>query len=142
MSRIPGEWVLYARTADRPLAGVTPLPPDPENVRVVVSKSPRLTGRLIDTNGMGLPLRSATFVIYSGADPARSGHQRFGLLPDEQGRFQILAAPVGSRVEILRPFYPKKPGSITPRIVANVLVPDANPIEMPDLIVPAEKPAN
>jgi hypothetical protein len=142
MLRIPGKWVLYARTADSPLAGMTTLPDQPDNVRVVVAKTPRISGRVVDSNGNALPHhRATTYEIYSGTDPARSGHQRFGLGTDDQGRFQILAAPVGSRVEISA-FYPINRASVRPRIVTNILVRDANPIEVPDLIMPAEKPAD
>lgn len=160
MLRIPGEQSLYGVSPDRSLAGLMPLPAEADNVRLVISKSPMITGRVIDFNGTPQADRSLRFRIDSGSDEARSGHQVFGTGKDDQGQFKVSAAPVGSYVEVSVPYRmrasaisraaqaapaappsPRNPNSATPRIVLRLQISDTEPVVIPDLIVPAEKTA-
>ena len=78
MLRAPGEQTLYGVSPDRSLAGLMPLPAEADNVRLVISKAPRISGRVIDSNGTPQAARSLIFRIDSGPNIARSGHQEFG----------------------------------------------------------------
>ena len=98
MLRVPGERNLYGVSPDRSLAGLMPLPAEADNVRLVVSKAPTITGRVIDSNGTPQAARSIRVSI--GPDDHRSGHQVFVTGTDDQGRFKVSAAPVGSNVEV------------------------------------------
>ena len=68
MLRVPGEQTLYGMSPDRSLAGLMPLPAEADNVRLVVSKAPTITGRVIDSNGMPQAARSMVFRIDSGPE--------------------------------------------------------------------------
>jgi hypothetical protein len=159
MLRIPGEQSLFGLSPDRSLAGLMPLAAEADNVRLVISKAPMISGRVIDSNGTPQAGRSLIFRIDSGSDEARSGHQEFGTGTDDQGRFKMSAAPVGAYVEVSVPYRmrasaisratraapqaqpsPRNPYSATPRIVVRLQISDTEPVVIPDLIVPAEKP--
>jgi hypothetical protein len=158
MLRIPGEQSLYGVSPDRSLAGLMPLAAEANNVRLVISKAPMISGRVINSNGTPQAGRSLIFRIDSGSDVARSGHQEFGTGTDDQGRFKMSAAPVGSYVEVSVLYRmrasaisraaqaapaaqpsPRNPYSATPRIVVRLQIFDTEPVVIPDLIVPAEK---
>jgi beta-lactamase regulating signal transducer with metallopeptidase domain len=141
MLRIPGEQTLYAVSPDRSLAGLMRLPAEPDNVRFVISKSPELTGRVVDSDGKPQAQRTVLFRIDSGPIVERSGRQTFGTHTDDQGRFRAAGAPVGSHVEVTVS-YPRRPNSATPRTVVRFEVSDTGPVVISDLIIPAEKPTN
>ena len=107
MLRAPGEQSLYGVSPDRSLAGLMPLPAEADNVRFVIARAPRISGRVIDSNGTPQPARSLIFRIDSSPNVARSGHQVFGTGTDDQGLFKVSAAPVGSYVEV-SVHYPSK----------------------------------
>jgi beta-lactamase regulating signal transducer with metallopeptidase domain len=136
--RAPGEWILYALSEG--LAGLMPLPAESDNVTLVVSRAPTLTGRVIDSNGTPQVARHVSWRIDSGPRFGTAGH--FGSLTktDEQGRFTLRIAPIGSQGE-LSVFHDKNPTSTTPRTVVRFEVPDADPVVIPDLIVPASNTA-
>jgi beta-lactamase regulating signal transducer with metallopeptidase domain len=138
MLKAPGEWIL--RAASGGLAGLMPLSPESENVTLVVSKAPTITGRVIDSNGTPQAARHVTWRIDTGPRFGTAGH--FGSLTktDDQGRFSLKIAPVGSQGE-LSVFHDKNPTSTTPRTVVRFEVPDPEPIVIPDLVIPAEKMA-
>jgi len=139
MLRTPGEWILYATSPERSLAGLMPPPAEVDNVRFVISKAPRLTGRVIDANGTPQAARNVGVRIDSGPDFARAGHLGFGIRTDDQGRFTVTTAPVGSQGE-LSVFHQKNVTWSTPRTVVRFAVSDTDPVEIPDLVVPVEKP--
>ena len=143
MLRVPGEQTLYGVSPDRSLAGLMPLPAEADNVRLVLAKAPTITGRVIDSGGTPQAGRSLCGASGSIAGP---GCRPFGApgwigtRTDDQGRFKVSTAPVGSYVEVSVP-YPRSPNSATPRIVVRFEVSETDPVVIPDLIVPAEKPA-
>ncbi len=141
MLRTPGEWILYAASGDRSLAGLMPLPAEAGNVGLVVSKAPKLTGRLIDSDGTPQAARGVDVRIDSGPDFARAGHLGFGTRTDDHGWFTVRLAPVGSQGEIAV-YHQRNPTSTTPRTVVKFVVsdPDPDPIVIPDLVVPVGKP--
>ena len=141
MLRAPREQTLYGVSPDRSLAGLMPLSAEADNVRLVIARAPRISGRVIDSNGTPQAGRSLIFKINSGSDVARSGHQDFGTGTDDQGRFKVSAAPVGSYVEV-SVLYPRRPNSATPRVVVRFEVSNADSMVIPDLILPTEKPTN
>jgi hypothetical protein len=110
------------------------------NVSLVVCKTPAITGRVIDSNGTPQAARFIAVRIDTGPDVARTG--RLDLLPmtDEQRRYNVLAAPVGSYVEV-SVSHQEKLSPTTPRTVVRFEVVDTEPVVIPDLIVPAERPA-
>ena len=125
---------------DRSLAGLMPLAAEADNVSVVVSRAPMISGRVIDSHGTPRAARPVAVRIDTGPDFARAGHQFFLLGTDDQGRFKVsAAAPVGSQGEV-SVSHQERGNSRTPRTVVGFEVFDANPIVIPDLIVPAERP--
>ena len=67
-------------------------------------------------------------------------------MTDEEGRFTYQDAPVGSTGEIEAFHEAAKPTSVGfgnrgPRTVVSFEVRDVDPIQLPDIVVPVEKPA-
>jgi hypothetical protein len=141
MMRVHGESILHAESRDRSLAGMMALASEADNGSLVVSSAPKITGRVIDTNGKVQAHRSMGVRIESGPHFAGSGHLDFGISTDDQGRFTVSTAPVGSRVEV-SVNYLKRVNLTTPRTVVTFVVPGPDPVEIPDLVVPVEKPTN
>jgi hypothetical protein len=139
MLRPPGEWYLYARSQEGSLAGLMPVPAAADNVSLVVSNASTITGRVIDSNGTPQAARHFAVRIDTGPDGARAGRLELRPMTDDQGRFSVSAAPVGSRGEVAVS-YQEYPNSTTPRTVVSFEVVDTDPVVIPDLIVPAEKP--
>jgi beta-lactamase regulating signal transducer with metallopeptidase domain len=139
MLRATREQFLYGVSPDQSLAGLMPIPANADNVRLVVARAPRISGRVIDSNGTPQPSRSLIYRIDSSLDIARAGHQQSATDTDDRGLFKVSGAPVGSYVEVSL-HYPIKPNSATPRIVVRFEVSDTDSIVIPDMIVPVEKP--
>ncbi len=136
--RTPGELYLYAANRERSLAGMMPVAAGAGNVSLVVSKAPVITGRVIDSNGTPLAARRLGLRIATGPDIARAGSLELRPMTDEQGRYSVLAAPVGSHVEV-RVSHQEKYHPTTPLTVVRFEVLDSEPFVIPDLIVPVEK---
>jgi hypothetical protein len=100
MLRPPGEWYLYARSQEGSLAGLMPVPAAADNVSLVVSNASTITGRVIDSNGTPQAARHFAVRIDTGPDGARAGRLELRPMTDDQGRFSVSAAPVGSRGEV------------------------------------------
>jgi hypothetical protein len=138
MLKAPGGWIVYA--VSEGLAGLMPLPAESDNVTLVVSKAPAITGRVIDSNGTPQPARSVGVRIDSGPRFGSAGHLGTLTRTDDQGRFILRLAPVGSEGE-LSVFHAENPTAATPRTVVRFTVSDADPVVIPDLVVPAPKTA-
>ena len=104
---------------------------------LIVSKAATITGRVIDTDGKPrarnrIGIRLSPFDDYS---------TRFGVnfICDDQGRFTFKGAPARSQGEMSAPHDRDGRGRTTRRTVTPFEVLDADTVEIPDLIVPAEK---
>ena len=139
ISRPPGEWYLYAASRERSLAGLMPVAATSDNVPMVVSKAPAITGRVIDSNGATVASRLLRVRIDTGPDIARAGHLDREPMTDDQGRYSVSAAPVGAHIEV-SVSHQEKYNPTTPLTVVRFEVLDSEPFVIPDLIVPAEKP--
>jgi len=140
MVRTPGEYLLYARAEPGGLAGFAPLPEKPVNVKVVVSRATTVSGRVVDSNGKPLARQMVGIALASGRDDfLKSFHFGFGITTDEKGRFTVNGATVGSVGEI-SVYHGKVAGLATPRTAVRFEVPDLEPVHVPDLVIPPEKP--
>ena len=138
--RKPGEIVLFAYSEEKGLASFTAVPADRDNATVIVSKAATITGRVIDTDGKPRA-RNRVGIRLSPIDDYST---RFGVsfLCDEQGRFTFKGAPARSQGEVSAPHDRDGRGRTTrARTVMPFEVTDVDTVEIPDLIVPVEKPA-
>ncbi len=139
MLRTPGEHILYA-IAENGLAGFTPLDDKADDVKVIVSQTTTVSGRVIDSDGKPLPRQRVGVALASGRlFFLKSLYFRFGINTDERGGFMVKGAPVGSVGE-LSVFHRRDVASTTPRTAVKFEIPDLAPVEVPDLIVPPENP--
>ena len=137
--RKPGEIVLFAYSEEAILAGFMPVRADRDNATVLVSKAASITGRVIDTDGKPrarnrIGIRLSPYDDYS---------TQFGVsfICDDDGRFTFKGAPAKSQGEVSASHDRDGRGRTTrARTVTPFEVTDADALEIPDLIVPAEKP--
>ena len=141
MLRTPGEHVLYAH-GDNGLAGFSPLPEKAGEVKVVISPATTVSGRVVDSSGKPLP-RHFVKVTLAGDEQLflKSMYFGFGIRTDEQGRFAVKGAPVGSEGELSVAHHVTGPGPTTPRTVVSFNVPDLEPVKVPDLVIPDGPPS-
>jgi hypothetical protein len=139
MRETPGEYVLYA-LAENGLAGFAPLNERPDGVKVFVSASTTVSGRVVDSSGKPLPGRKVGVALAGGSTLyLKSMYFSYVTRTDDQGRFTLKGAPVGSKGHF-SVSHQKDGSSTTPSTVVRFLVPELIPIQVPDLIVPSEKP--
>ena len=115
------------------------MPADSDNATVIVSKAATITGRVIDTDGK--PRARNRVGIWLA--PIDDYSTRFGVnfRCDDQGRFTFRAAPPRSHGELSAPHDRDGSGRTTrSRTVAPFDIPDLDAVEIPDLVVPVEKP--
>jgi hypothetical protein len=144
--RTSGETMLYAVCPDKGLAGFASLATEAENVTVVVSQTGTVTGRVSDSNGK--PWAKQQLKVQLGKGPYSVSTAHFAvstLMTDDQGRFAYKDGPVGSAGEFSA-FHHQKDGppimrfqNPGPRTVVAFEIRDLEPVEVPDLVVPAEK---
>ncbi len=139
--RTPGELYLYAANYEHSLAGLTSVPAGAGNVTLVVSKPPVITGRVIDSHGTPQAARLLGVRIATRPDLVRAGSLELRPMTDEQGRYNVSAAPVGAHIEV-SVSHQEKYNPTTPLTVVRFEVLDSEPFVIPDLIVPAEKRPN
>jgi hypothetical protein len=109
-----------------------------DSVTLVISKAPKITGRVIDSNGIPQAARLIALSIDTGPDVARAGRLDRRPTTDAQGRYNVSAAPVGSHVEA-SVSHQESPNPTAPRTVVKFEVLDSDPFVIPDLIIPAAK---
>jgi RNA polymerase sigma factor (sigma-70 family) len=144
MGRTAGELVVYARGIGgdgNMVAGSAAVPEGSNEVTVPLSPAATITGRVVDTNGKVQAGRDVGFRLDTGRDEARSGHWSMRTRTDDQGRFTFKGAPVGSGGTFRVAHQVEHPvdGAET---VVSFHVMDAQPIELPDLVVPPVPPAS
>ena len=138
--REPGEMVLYAYRAEQELGGFGSISANADNGKVIVSKAARITGRVIDTSGKS-QARHRVIVEVATGPSITSARFQISVACDEQGGFTFKGAPAGSNGELSAPHDRDADGRRTrARTVMPFDVPDLDPVEVPDLVVPAQKP--
>ena len=135
----PGEYVLYA-ISENGLAGFAPLAEKATEVKVIVSPSTTVSGRVVDSSGKPLPGRMVGVALAGGSTLyLKSMYFSYATRTDDQGRFTLKGAPVGSRGHFsVR--HQADGSSTTPSTIVRFHVPELIPVQVPDLVVPAEKP--
>ena len=140
MVRTPGECVLYAM-AENGMAGFVPLSEKADEVKVVVSQSTSISGRVTDSDGKPMPGERVGVSLASGRSSfLKSISFATTSRTDENGRYMVTGAPVGSEGE-LSVFHQKVGSSTGPRTAVRFRVFDLAPVEVPDLVVPPVRPA-
>jgi len=142
-----GETMLYAFCPDKGLAGFVSLSTEADNVTVVVSQTGTVTGRVIDSNGKPWAKQRIRVELAKGPYSVSTAHFAVSaLMTDDQGRFTYKDGPVGSAGEFSA-FHQKDGPTIVPfqnrgpRTVVAFEIRDLEPVDVPDLVVPAEKTA-
>jgi hypothetical protein len=139
--RKPGEMFLYAYSADQGLAGFTAVSADSDHGKVTISKAASIFGRVIDTSGNPQARHRVGVRLASGPFYRSSGEFGITIVCDEQGRFSFTGAPSGSHGELSAPHDKDPNGRRTrARTVMPFDVVGLDPVEVPDLIIPAQKP--
>lgn len=101
----------------------------------VVARAATVSGRVIDGNGKPQTGKRVGVQLHSGPIHSSSAHLVLVVLTDEQGKFRYEGAPVGSEGEFSMTHMKDGRGTGA-RTVIEFGVHDANPIEVPDLVVP------
>ena len=141
VERESGETIIYAYCPDKALAGFTRLlPADADNVKVVLSPTGTVTGRVIDSNGKPRARQRVGVRLASGSARRlefrrlRRHDRRAGPVylqgcsrRDRRGRFVVAHQRAGLFAN-------------GPRTVVSFEVRDLDPIQVSDVIVPADKP--
>jgi len=116
-------------------------------VKVVVTPTATVTGRIIDSNGKPRAKQRVRVELAKGPYSVSPAHFAVSsVVTDDQGRFTYRDAPVGSAGE-LAAFHQKDGPDIMPfevrgpRTVVAFEIRDLEPVEVPDLVVPADKTA-
>jgi beta-lactamase regulating signal transducer with metallopeptidase domain len=139
-TRGPHEIIVYAQADGGERAGFAHLPVGRDKVTVMVAEAARITGRVIDAGGRPQALQPVRVRLDLGPDYARAGHLDLTLRTDEKGRFLFQGAPRGTAGEVYA--FHKKGGRFTGvRTMVRFDVRDLEPVELPDLTIPADEPA-
>ena len=136
----PGPIVCFAYSEDQGLAGYTMVAADAPSGKLLVSKAASVTGRVVDTDGKP----QAMHRIGMRLSPLNDQVSRFGIAfrCDDQGRFTFKCAPLASEGELSAPHLKDSSGRATyARTVMPFEVGGPETVEVPDLVVPAEKAA-
>ncbi len=146
VERPTGETIFYAYHPGKARAGFTQVFPATANdVKVLISPTGTVTGRIVDSSGKPRANQRVGVRLTSG----RSPHFDFSVsavATDEQGRFTYKDGPVGSAGEFVA-YHRNDPTAFGPRTdrgprtVVQFEIRDINPIQVPDLVVPAESTA-
>jgi hypothetical protein len=136
--RKPGAIAVFAYNEDQGLGGFAVVSADETNAKLVISKAAKITGRIIDTEGKP----QAKHRVGIRLSPRGDSVTRFGIsfMCDDQGRFTFKCAPVASEGELSAPHGQDASGRLTrARTVMPFDVEGLDSVEVPDLVVPAEK---
>ena len=115
-------------------------------MRLVVSPTATITGRIIDSNGQPWARQRVRVELAHGTYEFAPAHFAVSaVMTDDQGRYTYRDAPLGSSGEIAAYHRRDNPPLLTsqargPRSVVAFEVRDLDPIQVPDLVVPVEKP--
>jgi beta-lactamase regulating signal transducer with metallopeptidase domain len=148
MERTGSDTVLYAFYADHSLAGFATISTGADTVKLVLTRTATITGRVIDSNGQPWARQRVRVELAHGNFEFAPAHFAVSaVMTDDQGRFTYQDAPVGSSGEIGAYHRKDNPPLLTseargPRSVVSFEVRDLDPIQVPDLVVPAVKAAN
>jgi beta-lactamase regulating signal transducer with metallopeptidase domain len=147
VERMPGETTLYAFCPDKSLAGFASVHAGAESANVIVSKTGRVSGRVVDSNGKPVAKHRVRVQLAKGRYATAPAHFAVSaLITDDQGRFTYSDGPVGSTGEF-EVFHGKdnqmgvafeRSG---PRTVVPFEIVDFEPIEVPEAVVPADRAA-
>jgi beta-lactamase regulating signal transducer with metallopeptidase domain len=140
VEQTPGETIVYAYCPDKALAGFSSLlPANADNVKVVLSPTATVTGRVIDSNGKPRANQRVGVRLASGS-ARRFEFPVSAVVTDEQGRFTYRDAPAGSTGEIVVAHQREDLFVNGPRTVVSFEVRDLDPVQVSDVIVPSDKP--
>ncbi len=134
----PGPIVVFAYSQEQGLGGFTVVSADEANAKLVISKGAKVSGRIIDTDGKP----QAKHRVGMRLSPQNDSAIRFGItfMCDDQGRFTFPCAPPASEGELSAPHLKDARGRLTrARTVMPFDVDGLETVEVPDLVVPAEK---
>jgi beta-lactamase regulating signal transducer with metallopeptidase domain len=139
MVRVPGEYILYAG-AKNGMAGFAPFPEKGDTVKVVVAPATTIRGRVVDSEGKPVARRMVGVAFARNMeDFYKTLRHGYGIDADDQGRFVVKGVPVGAVGEV-SVYHRSDATSQTPRTAARFEVPELAPVEIPDLVIPADRP--
>jgi beta-lactamase regulating signal transducer with metallopeptidase domain/uncharacterized GH25 family protein len=137
--RLRSPFIVFARSPDGKLAGFTPLPDDAKDGTAFVAEAARVSGRVVDKLGKPVAGRRVQFRIHSGKDENSSAQVFRQLWTDEDGLYAFAGAVVGARGEA-SVSHPKSGSERGGRVeVTRFEVAGPDPVELPDLVVPASE---
>ena len=136
--RKPGPIVFFAYSEDQGLGGFTVVSADSASSKLVISKAASLSGRIVDTDGKP----QAKHRVGMRMRPRQDYMSQFLIVfqCDQEGRFAFKWAPIASEGELSAPHLKDSSGRATyARTVMPFEVDGPETVEVPDLVVPAEK---
>jgi beta-lactamase regulating signal transducer with metallopeptidase domain/protocatechuate 3,4-dioxygenase beta subunit len=145
VDQTPGETTLFAFSPGKKLAGFAIVPDGADSARVFVSRTATITGRVVTSDGKPHAKQRIRVQVARDQYAASPRFAVWGIVTDEEGRFTFEDAPVRSVGEI-EAFHgltdPTRLGfdSSRARTVVPFEVHDVDPIQLPDIVLPAEKP--
>lgn len=136
--RVPsgGVLVLYVRDRAGTIAGFSRATQDDQTLRVAATPGGRIRGRVVDKQGHPRAGRRVQVRLDSGTDYRDSGHFFLHALTDTQGNYDFRGVPVGAKAEV-SVSHSEDPEARGPVEVERVDVRSPEPLDLPDLIVPA-----
>jgi hypothetical protein len=147
MDRTGSDTLLYAFYPDHSLAGFATIPAGADTAKLVLSRTAKITGRVIDSNGQPWARQRVRVELAQGNYEVAPAHFAVSaVMTDDQGRFTYQDAPVGSSGELSAYHRKDNPPLLTseargPRSVVSFQVRDLDAIQLPDLVVPAANQA-
>jgi hypothetical protein len=140
IARKPGSITMFAYIEDQGLGGFTTFPADAQSGKVLIWKGASITGRIVDTDGKPQSMHRIGMRLSPLHD--RETYVGIAFRCDAQGRFAFPCAPLESEGELSAPHLKDSNGKpTTARTVLQFEVEGPETVEVPDLVVPAERPA-
>ena len=142
--RRPGDIHVYAYSAEKGLAAFATVSSDADSGKIVISKAASVSGRVVDADGRPQRRHRVTVMVRLTADPLDLGIDRvdINLVCDDQGGFNFRGAPAGCEGEVSAS-HDEDAGfrGSRARSVLAFDVAELAPVELPDLVIPAQTDA-
>jgi Carboxypeptidase regulatory-like domain len=137
------ETTLYAYLPGKGLAGFATVPANTDTARVVVSRTGPIRGRVVSADGKPRANERLRVQVARGTYASSPHFAVSAVITDIEGRFTYQDAPLGSTGEIEVFHETREPTTVLltspgPRTVVPFEVRDVDPIQLPDIVVPAK----
>ena len=130
-----GSRTILVRDPDRAVAGFTRIGPDTKQVKAYAAPASRISGRVLDSNGRGVPGRRIQLLVDSGPDFQTASRFHLHIPIDADGRYEFRGIPVGAHVQVVVPIDEDTVDRSGLLNVQHAVVRGPDPIEMDDVVL-------